>query len=42
VASPDTAVAALAERMAGERVHAVPVVRDGVLVGIVTAHDLRL
>jgi CBS domain-containing protein len=41
VASPDTAVAALAEGMARERVHTVPVLRDGVLVGIVTAHDLR-
>lgn len=41
VASPDTTVAALAESMARERVHTVPVVRDGALVGVVTAHDLR-
>jgi CBS domain-containing protein len=41
VVSPDTAVAELAEGMARERVHTVPVVRDGALVGVVTAHDVR-
>jgi CBS domain-containing protein len=41
VVSPDTAVAELAEGMARERVHIVPVARDGALVGVVTLHDLR-
>jgi CBS domain-containing protein len=40
VVSPDTTLAALAEDMAREQVHTVPVVRDGALVGVVSRHDL--